>query len=118
MDENIENNLFTKLGQKLDKEMLDLRAEIKEQGVEKAISKAYELTVKNEIKDCILYDKDLSKAEIKALLSRKNILDETYQDWLKDDGNLREDINYTLDNSIENITEDFEKNKKNKNYER
>lgn len=114
----MEDNLYVKLGQKLDKEMIDFRKDIKEKGVDYAIDKAYEITVKNEIKDCILYDKNLSKDEIKALLSRRDLLDETYHDWLKDDGNLREGLNYTLDNSIESITNDYQKGRKNREQSR
>lgn len=114
----MEERLYVKLGQKLDKEIIDFRKDIKEKGVDYAIDKAYEITVKNEIKDSILYDKNLSKDEIKALLSRKNLLDETYHDWLKSDGNLRGDLNYTLDNSIESITNDYQKSRKSKEQSR
>lgn len=100
-----------KLLQKLERELKKYKAYIKEQGVDFAIDKAYELTVKQEIIDCIAYDSDLSKEQIKALLKFDNVLDEFYDEWLNTDGNLREHLNYSVNKSVEHITDDFKKEK-------
>ena len=96
---------------KLEQELKDYKAYIKEQGVDYAIDKAYELTVKQEIIDCIAYDSDLSNEQRKALLKTNNVLDDCYDEWLKTDGNLREHLNYSVDKSVENITDDYKKDK-------
>lgn len=100
-----------KLLQKLERELNKYKAYIKEQGVDFAIDKAYELTVKQEIIDCIAYDSDLSKEQIKALLKFDNVLENCYDEWLNADGNLREHLNYSVNKSVEHITDDFKKEK-------
>ena len=96
------------LYQKLYNEFNKFKAEMKENGVDYAIDRAYELTTKQEIIDSIQYDHILSKTEIKALLSRENVLDEMYDDWLSFDGNMREHINYSVDKSLRIIVDKYE----------
>lgn len=100
-----------KLYEKLENELKDFKAQIKENGVDYAIDRAYELTTKQEIIDSIQFDHELSKTEIKALLSRENVLDELYDDWLSFDGNMREHINYSVDKSLNLITNEYKKDK-------
>lgn len=100
-----------KLYQKLENELKDFKIKMKENGVDYAIDRAYELTIKQEIIDSIEFDHDLSKTQIKALLSRENILDELYDDWLSFDGNMRENINYSVDASLNLITDEYKKDK-------
>lgn len=98
-----------KLLDKLRTEYRIYKKEVKERGVEYAIYSAYEITAKQEIIDCIECDCVLSKTEIKALLSKKDLLDELYQDWISFDGNMREHINYSVDKSLESIVNDYKK---------
>ena len=108
-----------KLYQKLENELKDFKIKMKENGVDYAIDRAYELTTKQEIIDSIEFDHDLSKTQIKALLSRENILDELYDDWLSFDGNMRENINYSVDETLNLITDEYKKDKiKTKNNEK
>lgn len=100
-----------KLYKKLENELKDFKIKMKENGVDYAIDRAYELTTKQEIIDSIEFDHDLSKTQIKALLSRENILDELYDDWLSFDGNMRENINYSVDASLNLITDEYKKDK-------
>ena len=100
-----------KLYQKLENQLKDFKTKMKENGVDYAIDRAYELTTKQEILDSIEFDHDLSKTQIKALLSRENILDELYDDWLSFDGNMRENINYSVDESLNLITDEYKKDK-------
>lgn len=100
-----------KLYKKFEDELKDFKTEIKEKGVDYAIERAYELTTKQEIIDSIQFDRSLSKIEIKALLSRDNVLDELYSDWLSFDGNMREHINYSVDKSLNLITDEYKKDK-------
>lgn len=94
---------------KLEQEMKEFRAEVKAKGVNFAIDKAYELTVKQEIIDVLQYDTELSKVQQKALLSKKNILSEVYDDWLSNDGNLRGDLQFSVDKSLNSITGSYKK---------
>ena len=97
--------------EKLEQELKDYKEYVKEMGIDFAIDKAYELTVKQEIIDCISFDKELSKEERKALLKSDNILEQCYDDWLSFDGNLRETLNYSVEKSVNIITDDFKKDK-------
>ena len=101
----MEKNLY----KKLENELKDFKVLIREKGVDYAIDRAYELTVKQEIIDSIKFDSILSKTEIKALLSRENLLNELYDDWLSTDGNMREHINFLVDDSIRFITNEYKK---------
>ena len=100
-----------KLYKKLEIELKYFKDKIKEKGIDYVIDRAYELTAKQEIIDSIMYDHQLSKTEIKALLSRDNVLDEMYDDCLSFDGNMREHINYSVDKSLGIITENYKKDK-------
>ena len=100
-----------KLYQKLYDELNKFKVRMKENGVDYAIDRAYELTTKQEIIDSIQFDHSLSKTEIKALLSKENVLDELYDDWLSFDGNMREHINYSVDKSLNLITDEYKKDK-------
>ena len=97
------------LYKKLEDELKDFKVLIREKGIDYAIDRAYELTVKQEIIDSIKFDSILSKTEIKALLSRENLLNELYDDWLTIDGNMREHINFSVDDSIRFITNEYKK---------
>lgn len=99
------------LYKKLENEMNDYKAEIREKGVEYAIDHAYELTARQEIIDSIEFDAVLDKTEIKALLLKKNLLNELYDDWLGNDGNMREHINFSVDESIRTITKEYKETK-------
>lgn len=98
-----------KLYEKIEDELKKFKLKVKEKGVEYAIEKAYELTVKQEIIDSIKYDHTLSNSEIKALISKENVLDELYDDWLSSGKNMREDINYSVDTSLEIISDKYKK---------
>ena len=102
-----------KLQEKLEQELKDFKQEVKEMGVDIAVDKAYELTVKQEIIDGLIYDTNLSKKEINAILSCKKPLQKMYEDWLTQDGNLRTDLNFSIDKSVNSLTNDYIKKVKN-----
>ena len=102
-----------KLQEKLEQELKDFKQEVKEMGVDIAVDKAYELTVKQEIIDGLIYDTSLSKKEINAILSCKKPLQKMYEDWLTQDGNLRADLNFSIDKSVNSLTNAYIKKVKN-----
>lgn len=101
-----------KLQQKLELELQNFKEYVKERGVDFAIDKAYELTVKQEIIDSIVYDSALSNEQIEALLKCDNILEQCYDEWLKSDGNLREKLNFVVDDRVDLIVDDYSLHKK------
>ena len=103
-------NYSDKLLQKLEEELKEFKSYIKEQGVDFAIDKAYELTIKQEIIDSIIYDRTLSEEEIEILLKCDNVLDQCYDEWLKSDGNIRDTLNFVVDERVDFIIDDYSKN--------
>ena len=83
-----------KLLEKLEQELKDYKSYVREQGVDFAIDKAYELTVKQEVIDCLMYDNELSKEQIKALLKFDNVLDDCYDEEFE---YLKKFIDYEID---------------------
>ena len=98
-----------RLQQKLEQELNDYKSYVKEQGVDFAIDKAYELTVKQEIIDCLIYDNNFTKEQITALLKCDNILEQCYDEWLKSDGNLKDTLTFVVDDRVELIIDDYSK---------
>ena len=98
-----------RLQQKLEQELEDYKSYIKEQGIDFAIEKAYELTVKQEIIDCLIYDNNFTKEQITALLKCDNILEQCYDEWLKSDGNLKDTLTFVVDDRVELIIDDYSK---------
>lgn len=96
-----------KLQEKLEQELKKYKQEVKEMGVDVAIDRAYELTVKQEIIDGLLYDNNLSKKEINAILSCKKPFQKIYDDWLTQDGTLRESLNFSIDKSVNSLTSSY-----------
>ncbi len=110
-------NYSDKLLQKLEEELKEFKSYIKEQGVDFAIDKAYELTIKQEIIDSIIYDRTLSEEEIEVLLKCNNVLDQCYDEWLKSDGNIRDTLNFVVDERVNFIIDDFSKDDKKKKFD-
>ena len=96
-----------RLQQKLEQELEDYKSYIKEQGIDFAIEKAYELTVKQEIIDCLIYDNNFTEEQITALLKCDNILEQCYDEWLKSDGNLKDTLAFVVDDRVELIIDDY-----------
>jgi len=80
---------------------------------EEIIEKSYEKVCKEEFVYSFEKQK-LSISECKALLKKDGILQECYDEWMKSDGNFNEMLEYSVDNVVDHITQDYEKNKKNK----
>lgn len=114
-----QKELKEKLIYKLGQEMKEFKIQIKNEGVDFAIDRAYELTAKQEIIDYLEFDIDMTKTQIKSLIEREKILDELYADWLSFDGNMREDIGFSVSKSLDIINTEYLNNiKKDKGYSR
>ncbi len=69
------------LDKKLDKEFTNFCENTKTKSPQEILNSAYEITVKEEIKDS-LKSMELYPLEVSALLKQKDILSEFYHDWL------------------------------------
>lgn len=109
MEEN-EVKSTSKLKDELMKKLENEYNEFKEQFMglspKEAVDNAYELVVKQEILDCFNYDMSYDKEELQALLKQDSLLSQAYDEWLSADGNLREALQYSVDNVVEIAVEE------------
>lgn len=97
-----EINLNEGFYNKLDNELKELHENLLEKGKEEILNYAYEITVKEQIKD-ILKEMNLHEVEKEVLFLRDDLLAELYQDWLHYDATLKEPITNSVDKSISTI---------------
>lgn len=105
-NEETELNLDEGLYNKLDNEIKELYGNLLEKGKEEILNSAYEITVKEQIRD-ILKEMNLHEVEKEILFLRDDLLTELYQDWLHHDSSLREPITDSVDKSISTILRNF-----------
>lgn len=99
--------------EKIEQEYATLKQVLEQKTPKEIIAKAYELVVKEQIKDELKY-RNYDKSELKALLKRKDILEEFYQDWRNADGRLGEVLENTIDDTINIIRDNYTKEKRQK----
>ena len=99
--------------EKIEQEYATLKQVLEQKTPKEIIAKAYELVVKAQIKDELKY-RNYDKSELKALLKRKDILEEFYQDWRNADGRLGEILENTIDDTINIIRDNYTKDKRQK----
>lgn len=112
----IENNVKNlkeqnKLEEKLDNEFKDFCNKTKTKSPDEIIKSAYEITVKEEIKDN-LKSMELFPLEVTALLKQNDVLNEFYHDWLNDDTPLGEVLENSIQDSIAMVTRYYKSNSK------
>lgn len=109
MEENEVKNtskLKDELMKKLENEYSEFKEQFMSLSPKEAVDNAYELVVKQEILDSFNYDMNYDKEELQALLKQDNLLSQAYDEWLSADGNLREALQYSVDNVVEMAVED------------
>lgn len=97
-----------KLNKKLEHEYKKLCDELKRKSKEEIINRAYELTVKDELKEEIK-NMDLYDKEILIMTEQKDLLNEFYHDWLDTDVPLGEVLRNTIEESVATITRYYNK---------
>lgn len=110
-----EESLREELIKKLEKEQAEYLNEIRNEGVDVAIEKAYEITSRQEIMDYLSFS-NIAPEDIKVLLNTENVLGIFYDEWLDYDGNFYETLEYPIQECLENLSDDFY-NKDNKDVE-
>lgn len=103
----MENEKIEKLNEKLEKEFKEFCEVLKTKTPEEIIERAYEITVKEELKDEIV-NMDLHDKEIEIMLEHKDLLEEFYHDWLDCDTPLGESLRENLQESVAIITRYYE----------
>lgn len=109
MEENEVKNtskLKDELMKKLENEYSEFKEQFMSLSPKEAVDNAYELVVKQEILDSFNYDMSYDKEKLQALLKQDNLLSQAYDEWLSTDGNLREALQYSVDNVVEMAVED------------
>ncbi len=101
---------------KLDTEFDNYCNLLKRKTADEIIDSAYELVVKQEIKD-YLKNMDLFPKEVRILLGQDDILNEFYHDWLNVDTPLGESLENSVSESISMVTRYYDKNKTNRGKE-
>ena len=112
-----EEILKQKFEQKIDNEYKEFIENLKQCTPEVIIDRAYEKVSKQEMIYKIK-DRDYSNSELRALLKTDGILQECYDEWLKSDGNFTDVLEYAVEERIDLIIEDFERQKHKKDKER
>ena len=88
---------------KLEREFNHFKKGLKKLPKSKIIDKAYEIVVKEEIKDMLTY-MDLHDAEKEMLFLQDDILNEFYKDWLDCDVPLGDSMEYCIEDSVATLT--------------
>lgn len=96
-------DLDTALSEKLEEEFKELCQKILKKDKEKILDSAYEITVKEEIKN-ELKSMNLYNKEKEIMLLKSNLLNEFYHDWLDCDTPLGESLRDNLEESIATLT--------------
>ena len=73
--------LKNKLIEKLEREVNEFKDTLRGLSADEIMDNSYKLTCIIEMKDYLIYNKELSKFELKTLLKREDILEECYDDW-------------------------------------
>lgn len=87
----------------LESEFDDFKEDIIQKSKKEIFNRAYEITAKMEIKDSIKH-MNLHRAEKEMLILQDNILDDIYQNWLKDDTPLGSSMENSIERSIDILT--------------
>lgn len=88
---------------KLEREFNHFKKGLKKLPKSKIIDKAYEIVVKEEIKDMLTY-MDLHDTEKEMLFLQDDILNEFYHDWLDCDVPLGDSMEYCIEDSVATLT--------------
>src|SRR5574344_750063 len=106
--------LKIELIQKINQELYDFKEDLLQKNSKEVIECAYELVCKQEISDYLSYDKYYTRPELEALLNSKIILSQAFNEWLDSDGKLGEMLEYSTDDCIDLIVNDYKEEKQNK----
>ena len=87
--------LNQKLNDKVQQELSSFQEEMLSRSPQEIFDAAYQITIKNDIVECIL-NTDYSPQAARALMKSPNLLQEVYEEWLETDYSHMEDLNRTV----------------------
>lgn len=93
--------LKNKLIEKMENELREYENTLRGLSADGIMDNCYKLTGMIEIIDYLTYDKELSKFEIKMLLKKEHILEECYNGLSHYEENLREGLEFSVDDTID-----------------
>ncbi len=96
-------DLNNKLADKLDKEYKDFCKEIMTKNKKEIFDRAYEITVKDELKE-ELKNMELYDTEKEMIILQDDVLNEFYKDWLDCDVPLGDVLRENLEESVATLT--------------
>lgn len=95
------------LSKKLLDEFLSMRKEMLNEKNESLFDDHYEITLKDELKDAVLY-MGLNDEDMKLLLNKEDLLTELYRDWLDTGDSLSDYLEDSVKKSINKMKNDKE----------
>ena len=87
--------LNQKLNDKVQQELSSFQEEMLSRSPQEIFDAAHQITIKNDIVECIL-NTDYSPQAARALMKSPNLLQEVYEEWLETDYSHMEDLNRTV----------------------
>ena len=105
--------LKQKLLRKVEKEFEKFKQKLKQKTPDEIIENAYKITTMEGIIG-ELKERNFDETELKALLKENKLMKEFYEDWRNSDGKLCDSVQYTIEDTINIIVENYEKGKKEK----
>jgi translation initiation factor 2 beta subunit (eIF-2beta)/eIF-5 len=113
-----EKQIREELYNKLDKEYDNFIEDLKAKTPDEIIDKSYEKVMKEELKEMFYPDNErFDISDIKILNKSKSTLEELYQGWMDTDYGIHEQLEYSVEDTIEFLKNQQAK-EKNKSMER
>lgn len=99
--------LVNKLYNKISLELLSFKSDMKDCEKDYVINNAYEIAIKEEIRDMFFGTEKYNKYELQALLEKENTLNFLYDNWMDSDGGIHSVIEENLEIGITDLTTDY-----------
>lgn len=107
-----EMKLKQELYDKLEKEYNDFIEDLKTKKPDEIINKSYEKVMKEELKEMFYPElNNYELSELKALNKTKAPLEELYQGWMDYDGGVHEPLQYSIEDTLEFLKKEQQKNR-------
>lgn len=104
-----EEQLKEKLFKKVENEYKKFKNELRQKTPDEIIENAYKLTAMEGIIG-ELKERSFDLDELKSLLQQHDLLEEFYGDWRSSSGKLCDSVQYPMEDTIDMIVENYEKN--------
>ena len=112
-----EHKIKIDLYEKLDEEYNNFIEKLKKKTPQEIIESSYEKVIKEELKEMFYpSNNQYDVSELKGLIKAKNSLDELYHGWMDCDLSLCEQLEYSVDETLELLNRELKS--KNKTKER